>query len=162
MKTNKNYDRKYYTGYFSFLALYLLNLLLLTQVSRSTLVISAFGGQVPVASFTGAVSSLGNIFIILLVVLFKKPGFITSLILQILQIPLLVRGLVVKDNNNTSFAGLFGNLLTIIAIIIIYRRNKKIDDLRSLEVQYLKDQQKTSRRLFEQTATALVNAVDAK
>ncbi|MBR4574330.1 MAG: HD-GYP domain-containing protein [Lachnospiraceae bacterium] len=162
MKTNKNYDRKFFSGYVSFLVLYLLNLLLLTQVSRSTLVISVFGGQVPVASFTGAVSSLGNIFIILLVVLFRKPGFITSLILQILQIPLLVRGLVVKDNNNTSFAGLFGNLLTIIAIIIIYRRNKKIEALRSLEVQYLKDQQKTSRRLFEQTATALVNAVDAK
>ncbi len=155
-------DRKFYVRYLIVLGLYILNLLLLTQVSRSDLVVTAFGGRVPVAAFTGAVSSLANIFIILLVVLFRKLGFITSLILQGIQIPLLIRGLVIKDNNNTSIAGLFGNLLTIIAIIIIYRRSKKIDDLRAIEVEYLKEQQMVSRRLFEQTATALVNAVDAK
>ncbi len=155
-------DRKFYVRYLIVLGLYILNLLLLTQVSRSDLVVTAFGGRVPVAAFTGAVASLANIFIILLVVLFRKLGFITSLILQGIQIPLLIRGLVIKDNNNTSIAGLFGNLLTIIAIIIIYRRSKKIDDLRAIEVEYLKEQQMVSRRLFEQTATALVNAVDAK
>ena len=50
-------------------------------------------------------------------------------------------------------------LLYILALIDI---NNTADRAKQLEIEYLKKSQQSAQRLFEQTATALVNAIDAK
>ena len=50
----------------------------------------------------------------------------------------------------------------LVAIIIIYRRNIRIEEYRQHELDKLQSEKKLAKRLFEQTAVALVNAIDAK
>ncbi|MBO4901406.1 MAG: HD domain-containing protein [Lachnospiraceae bacterium] len=147
--------------YFICLGLYLFALVFVTRMARSQDVISVFGTGIPASALTGVLSSLANICIIFMVVFCRKPGFITALILLLLQFPMMLQGILVQ-HSLTSVPGMFMNILTIVTAIAIYRRNKKIEDYQKIEVDYLMGQQKASRRLFEQTATALVNAIDAK
>ena len=115
----------------------------------------------PIAVLPGVLSSSANICIICLVVFFDRLGFVTSLILLVVQSPIFVSSVIVQPTLS-SLPGMFSNLLTIMAIVLIHKRNKKIDEYQKIEVEYLREQQKFSQHLFEQTATALVNAVDAK
>ncbi|MBO4637834.1 MAG: HD domain-containing protein [Clostridiales bacterium] len=117
--------------------------------------------SVPLTSFTGVFSNVSNLCIIFLVVFFKKPGFITSLVITCLQMPLVIHAVFVTGNMS-NLPGIFFNGFTIIAIILIYRMNSYADKYRNVEIVHLREQQKLSQRLFEQTATALVNAIDAK
>ncbi len=131
------------------------------MASKSGIVIPLGGSRLPLPAFAGILSTLGNICIIFIVILYGKQGYITSLILLGTQFPLLIFNTLAR-HIMTSLPGIFGNVFTILAVTLIYRRNKKIAGLQSFEVSYLKDQQKYSQRLFEQTAIALVNAIDAK
>ena len=74
---------------------------------------------------------------------------------------LLYRNIVI-ERNNSSIPGVFANLVTFLAIALIQRRNNRIDKFKESEIKRLKEQQLFSQRLFEQTATALVSAIDAK
>ena len=130
-------------------------------VSRSAVTIMLGESRMPISAFTGVISSLANICIIFIVVYFGKQGFVTALTLIAVQFPLLIISLIAGKNLN-GIPGVFVNLLTIVAIVLIYKRNKKIESFQTIKLSYLKDQQKYSQRLFEQTATALVNAIDAK
>ena len=114
-----------------------------------------------ISAFAGVFSSFSNLCIIFIVVFFGKRGFIISLLLLFCQAPMLIMG-IIRQQNLSRIPGLFTNLLTITAIILLYIRNKKIEDFQSIEIDHLKEQQMLSQRLFEQTATALVNAIDAK
>ena len=129
--------------------------------SRSTDFITVQGVKLPVTAIAGVFFNISNICLIFIVVFFKKKGFILSLTLLLLQFPMLYYGMIVQKMMGI-LPGFFGNMVTIVAIIIIYRRNKKIEDYRSIEISYLSKQQRFSQRLFEQTAKALVNAIDAK
>ncbi|MCR4992240.1 MAG: HD-GYP domain-containing protein [Lachnospiraceae bacterium] len=144
------------------LVLYLgVSILLSKTIGVTDKFINIFGGRLPYTGFTGVLSSLANIFIIFMVVFYGKLGFITALILLLVQFPGMVAQFIVS-HNPSALPGAFNNLLTLVAIILIYRRNKRIKEFRNAEVDYLKTQQRFSQRLFEQTATALVNAIDAK
>ena len=76
--------------YFLILAVYLTGIILITRVARSTLVIMLWGTVMPLSSFTGVISALNNICIIMLVVFFRKTGFITAIILLMLQFPMMI------------------------------------------------------------------------
>ena len=143
------------------LALFIVATLFTNITTRSTDVLVIGGSQLPVTSLAGIFSSLANLIAIFVVVFFGKLGFVTSLSLLILQIPMLVMGMITQ-RNLTSIPGFFGIIFTIIMIIMIYRRNRKIERFQTIEISYLKEQQQFSQRLFEQTAKALVNAIDAK
>ena len=78
-----------------------------------------------------------------------------------MQLPVMFNGIILNRNLG-SLPGFFGHLFTLIAIILLYRRNIQIEQYRHDEVKHLKEQHQASRRLFEQTATALVSAIDAK
>ena len=80
----------------------------------------------PIATFAGVFSSLGNMCVILMVVYYKKLGFITSMILLGMQIPGFYMN-VFRGGNYTSIPGLFTGLLTIIATIIIFLNNRQIE-----------------------------------
>ncbi|MBE5872546.1 MAG: HD-GYP domain-containing protein [Lachnospiraceae bacterium] len=129
--------------------------------SRSEESFIMIGVEIPITAFTGVLSSFGNISIIFMVMYYKKKGFLTSITLLGIQFPFLFWGFVF-EHNLACLPGFFINIFTIITIILIFSRNKKIENYQQTEMDHLKRQQMFSQRLFEQTATALVNAVDAK
>ena len=90
----------------------------LTKTAMSHNVITILGSTVPVATFAGVFSSLANLCIIFLVVFFRKTGLITAMAILLIQFPLLIFQFVV-NHNSSSISGIFSNLLTIIACIII-------------------------------------------
>ena len=147
--------------FFILLAIYIATSVLIARSARSEDVIRIFNNAVPISAFAGVISSIGNICLILMTVFFRKPGFYTSLILLISQYPIMIMQ-IMTGRNRASIPGMFTSLATILAIVLLYRRNNKLEDYQSHELEYFKGQQKASQRLFEQTATALVNAIDAK
>lgn len=132
------------------LTLFELISVVVSTVARSEEVLMVRGNVLPVATFAGVFSALANIFIILMVVMYKRLGLIVSLIAISLQMPRLILGIIAMRNLST-IPGLFLNITLILTITIIYisqrRLQKEKDRLRSL---------------FEQTAFSLVNAIDAK
>ncbi|MBO7095755.1 MAG: hypothetical protein J6V94_02205, partial [Lachnospiraceae bacterium] len=132
---------------------------ILATRSQETVVI--LGETVKVSSFTGVFSSLANISLILIVVFFGKLGFVTALILSVIQFPGIFISIVV-NHNMFAIPGFFANVVTIVAILIIYNGIKQVVKLRARDMKHLKEQQMFSQRLFEQTATSLVTAIDAK
>ena len=74
--------------YVLLLVLYAISTFYLIANSRSEAIISIFGNPVPATIFTGVFSSFANICIILLVVMFRRVGFFTSISLLILQFPM--------------------------------------------------------------------------
>lgn len=143
------------------LAIYIASSVFTFIASRSHEVITILDSTVPVPSFAGVFFNISNICLIFIVVWFKKKGFILSLCLLLFQFPILYYGMIVQKIM-AVLPGFFGNFVTIAAIIVIYRRNKKIENYQMIEITYLTRQQRFSQRLFEQTAKALVNAIDAK
>jgi len=161
-KTEKSSEKRRSMVLFVFIiVLYAVAYFFTMMASRSSSILTFGDSQIALSAFAGVFSSLGNLLMILLVVLFKKRGFITALVILVGQTPVFVMGILVR-NNLSSLPGFFVNILTIVVIIAIYSRNKKIETLQSVEIRYLTKQKQLSQRLFEQTATALVNAIDAK
>ncbi|MCR5688145.1 MAG: HD-GYP domain-containing protein [Lachnospiraceae bacterium] len=161
MNNNRKINKPFVIWFILFLALYMTVLFLVTSSAGSESVITIRGTDIPVSAFAGVFSSLANTLLIFMVVFFRKPGFITSIIIIISQLPFMVMD-IVSGRSLSGLPGIFGNLFTIIAVIIVYRRNKKISEYRKIELEHANDRQLFSQHLFEQTATALVNAIDAK
>lgn len=111
--------------FFALVIVSLVSAVSLSRVARSQDILMLFGNPVPIASLTGVLSSFSNMLIILLVVFFGKKGLITSLVLIIGQLPTMLMNML-KQHSSASLPGLFYNLLTIIAIIIIYMSSVKI------------------------------------
>ena len=85
------------------------------------------GGQpIPYRSITGVFSAIGNLCIVLLVVLYKKPGFLVSMCFLLVSFPSALTG-IIKNGNYISIAGIFTNMLTLIAIYMIYSTNTKAE-----------------------------------
>jgi len=93
--------------------------------SRTQGSITVFENQVAIASFAGAFSSLSNICVICLAVLFRKPGFVIALVLLLLQFPAMFNNIFLH-HVTTNLPGLFMNFFTIIAVIIIYISHRKV------------------------------------
>ena len=164
MKTSVERIRKYireYAGFAVLLLLYAAVAVFTPRLSSSQEMIVIGNAQLPVSALTGAVSSLSNICIILLVLFYGKTGFIVSLPLMLIQFPVMFKNIIIEGNLG-SFPGFFTNLLALIAIIIIHTRNRRIREYQQDEVKQLTERQQLAQRLFEQTVTALVTAIDAK
>ena len=84
-----------------------------------------FGIPVEYTSLPGIFSTLGNICIILLVVLFRKVGYIVSVGLIILQLPMNYVNVFVRHNYR-GLPGFFSSIMVIISITVIYLSYKKI------------------------------------
>lgn len=147
--------------FFILLVAYLVVNSFVPRVANSGRILMKFGGEIHVSSFAGVLTSISNICVIFMVVLFKRKGFFTSLVVILLNFPVMLRGLIL-GKQFSIMPGFFGNIFILITIVIIYRRNKRIEEYQQTEMEQLMGQQKASFRLFEQTATALVKAVDAK
>ena len=100
------------------------------QISRAQTVVTLWGMQIPVAAFAGVISSLGNICLILLAVFCGTLGFFAALIVLLAQFPMLAVN-ILRSHAYNSIPGIFSNILTLIAIVIIYvniRQTEKYQD----------------------------------
>ena len=110
------------------LVLYLAGTLMTSKSANGSegLFINLFGSRIPFASFTGVFSSLSNICMILLVVLFGKVGFVVSLLIMSFQIPPILIN-IFQYHQFTSLPGIFNMFFTFFAILLLHNNNKKID-----------------------------------
>lgn len=147
--------------YIALLVIYLAALVVTTIMGRSARVVRVLGNEVRIASLAGVLSNFGSMCAILMTSYLKRKGFYTALALLLVQLGMLFVGFF-AGKNPTAIAGIFSTILVAATIVIIYRREKVIEKYRTAEMDVMKAKQKTAERLFEQTATALVNAIEAK
>lgn len=105
--------------------LYLFATCIVSVTANSGQAVNVFGNNIPVYTFAGVFTSVANICVLLLTMYFGKKGFVTSLTFLIVQIPIILVNIIV-NHVITSMPGVFSNVLTVIAICIIYFSNKKI------------------------------------
>lgn len=120
------------------LTLYAVTSAMVTIVARTPGSFSIFGATINYSTLTGILTSLANTFIIFLVVFFRKPGFYTTLAILMIQFPVILVGFI-KMQSTRTLPGIFTNLFTIIAIIVIFLNNQRIE--------------KYQRRIREQVVT---------
>lgn len=143
------------------LVLYILTSALVIKSGTSSEIVNVLGKDLPVSAFTGVFSAFVNLFTIFMVLYFSSTGFIIAVALMLLQFATMIPA-VYMGQSIAAISGLFTNSVTLITIVAIYRRKRKIAELKEVEVQHAKAELKLSQHLFEQTATSLVNAIDAK
>ena len=118
--------------------------------SRADGIIMLGATAIPLSAFSGVFSAFANLCLILMVVLYRKVGAYVAVLLAAVQFPKQILAIIAM-HNLASMPGLIMNFVTIVSIIIIYLGQNRIEN-----------EQHRLRNLFEQTATALVNAIDAK
>ena len=148
--------------YILLLLLYIGSFIILRLTARSSGAMVSLGrAKLPVAAFTGVFSAMSNMCLIFIVVFFNRLGLYTSAIILLIQFPDILTKMIVQ-HDFSGLPGLFNNVLTLVVILLIYRRNAAIEKYRVFDVERYRERQLYMQRLFEQTATALVNAIDAK
>ncbi len=150
-----------YIGLAALLLLYGAAVVITPVVARSSGLLMIGRSRLPVSAFAGVLSSLANICIIFLAVFYGKPGFVFALCALLVQVPTWIISSI-QQRSLSSVPGLFSTLLAITAIVIIRSRDKRISRYQEDEVRQLREKEQLSQRLFEETATALVTAIDAK
>ena len=106
--------------FFFLIALYITGVVMVNKTSTSDGVLLISNHPIPHKTLTGAFSSIGNLCLVMLVILYKKPGFIVSIIALATSFPSLIRRILV-ENNFTVIPGFFMNLLMVIVITVIFR-----------------------------------------
>lgn len=107
------------------LLLYGIATFLTISSARTKAEISVLGETIPFNSLTGVFSMLGNTCIIILVMLFRKVGYFTSMILLFIQLPSFWINTFVRHNIQ-NIPGLFTGFMIMIVITIIFISNRKI------------------------------------
>jgi len=126
-------------GFFVLVALYIAGIVMVNRTSASEGVFMIANHPVAHRTFTGAFSSICNLCLVMLVILYKKPGFIISIIALFSSFPSLIMRL--THGNYTVIPGIFINSLMILIIILLYRSS-----VRSARYQEkLRDQAATDR-----------------
>ena len=116
-------------GYIAFLFIYILASVLITIVSRSNGTMLINGSRIPLSAFAGVFSSLSNICIIMLVISYGTLGFVTSLVMMLLQFPVILTS-ILKHNIVGNIPGIFSNTFSIIVSIAIFVNKKRNEKLR--------------------------------
>lgn len=106
-------------------ALYLASYFLMPFFVNSSYAIEYKGTSVGLASFAGVLSSICNIFAILLTLFYGDTGFFISLAVLLMNIPMIISN-VVRSQNIANISGVFVTMVTIFALIVIYVNNKRI------------------------------------
>ena len=77
------------------------------------------GQAVPLSNFAGVLTSFANVFIVCLVVFFRKVGFFTALALVVGQVPMWFMNIAVM-HNYTAIPGVFTTVFALITSAIIF------------------------------------------
>lgn len=119
------------SGYVLLLILYIIANFMVQVVVRRQGQFIIFDRVIPYAGFAGVFTSLSSICLMLMVVLYRKLGYITAmLILCLYQVPELFMSFFMGGNTN-AVAGFFSNIFTIVVITIIYIMYKKNERFQS-------------------------------
>ena len=113
------------SGFVLIVIIYLITVSLTILASRSQGTLVLFDNPISYASFAGVFSSLSNMCVICLAVFYRKPGFVVALIFLVMQFPMMVINIFVR-HATTNLPGLFMNIFTIVAVIIIYVSYKRV------------------------------------
>lgn len=113
--------------YITLFLLYLLTNSIVSAVAGSDTSLKIGKAQIPLYSFAGVFSSIANMCVIFMTVFCGKKGYFTALTLLVVQLPMVLIGIIVK-HNMTSLPGVFGNLMAILAITIIYLNSSRADE----------------------------------
>ena len=128
------------TGYILLIVFYVIGSITVSILARSRAEISLFGFPIPFYSFAGVCSVVSEICVLFMAFYYGKKGFFTALVLLIIQTPMVLMGVFVQ-HNLTSLPGIFGNLLTIIAITSAYINNLRVEGFqKELRDQAVTDQ----------------------
>ena len=122
------------------LILYIVAAVIISATAGSRTDINIFGMPIPIYSLAGIFASLSEICVLFMTLYCGKKGYFTSLVLLIIQIPIVLVGIISK-HNLTSLPGVFSSLLAISAITITYINNKYINSYqKELQEQAVTDQ----------------------
>ena len=112
-------------GFFLLLAIYLIGAYFVRISSSSTRIVFLMGQPLPLRSLTGAFSSIFNLCVVLMVVIYKKPGLIASLIALATQYVPIIIGLIHGDA--TVITGFFVTSFIIITVLLLYKYIAKME-----------------------------------
>ncbi len=118
--------------------------------AESGSVIHIFGRTLPLINLPGVFSAISSLCLVFMVLNYKKFGFIVAVLALVFQLPKLIVWIFLF-HSPSAIPGVFINLFTILMMVII-----RLYQLRELRERH------RMQDLFEQTATALVNAIDTK
>ena len=130
--------------------LYLLMYFCTAITARSGLSVPIGGSELPLSACTGVFSSLGNICLVIMVLFYKRTGFFAAIILLLLGLPSYISGMLMQ-HNLVTISGIFSTVFTLLMLKIVHTSHTKLEN-----------GQLRMQNLFEETATALVNAIDTK
>lgn len=147
--------------FFVTLALYFVTVPFTTHFAHSREMVVVLNGRIPLSAFAGVLSSISNIVLIFLVVFFGKLGFCTCMGITVVRLIRLAQGIFIR-HNIPSLPGTFIALTSIIAVILIYRKNQTLDRVQEEKLALMKAEQEHLSQLFTETARALATAIDAK
>ncbi|MBQ9626136.1 MAG: hypothetical protein IJR40_03065, partial [Treponema sp.] len=107
------------------LVLYIAASVALRKVASDRSMVFLFGARMPVQAFAGVFSSLSNVCLIFLAVFFGRVGFLTSLVILLVQFPMMAAGMIL-NRNFTTIPGVFSNILAIVAITVVYINHARV------------------------------------
>ena len=113
-------------GYIILLLIYLITNSLVRRVAGASGALMVNGNAVPYPAFAGVFTAVANIAVIMIVVYYKRLGFVTAMILLFSQFPFIVISLFVR-HNYTSLPGFFTNVSIIVAVILLRVNDKRAD-----------------------------------
>ena len=113
------------TGLILLIVIYTISTFLTIAASRTAGSIRVYENQIPFSAFAGVFASMSNICVICMAVLYRRPGFIISIIFLLMQFPMLVVNIFIRHVTG-NLPGMFTNLFTIIAIVVIYLSHRKV------------------------------------
>lgn len=109
------------------LLLYAVATYYLQITARSEDIMLFFGQPTPIRSLTGVFSSIANLCIFFVVLLFDRVGFYTSLVILLPSLINLI-SFMARTGNYSNVSGVFTGIFTIVAAVVIHLNNNKIKE----------------------------------
>ena len=134
------------SGFFLFLLLFFIAQAIVRNMGRGDFTVNILGIETPCQTLTGVFSSLANLLMILLVVFYRKVGYITTLVVMIGYLPVLLLT-VFRFRVPSAIAGVFSTIFVVVAATIIYLNNRRTH----------KYQKKMEKQAVTDTLTSLPN-----
>ncbi|WP_036606371.1 putative bifunctional diguanylate cyclase/phosphodiesterase [Oribacterium sp. P6A1] len=106
--------------------LYLGSYFVMPFLLNSNFAIDYNGTSFGLNAFAGVLSSICNIFAILLTLYYGDVGFTISISVLLLNIPMIISN-TMRSQNISNISGVFVTLVTILTLIVIYFKNKGIE-----------------------------------
>ena len=101
-------------GLFVLVAMYIASAVFVSKTSNSADVMFMFGHPVPLRSVTGAFSAVCNLCVVLMIVLYRTPGFYISVAMLVAQLPMLFVSLFARQN-----FGAISGIVTDMVILLV-------------------------------------------